>query len=146
MVDIRFSKNFRLSEFVRSSTATSKGIDNTPSDTVVLNLYCLVYNVIQPLRDWCGESVTISSGYRCAKLNKAVGGVSNSQHMTGEAADIHIPDVKTGKRWFEYLKHFTSYDQLIWEHDKNGVYWIHVSCRRDTSKNRKQVINELLKK
>ncbi|MDE5560912.1 MAG: hypothetical protein K2J00_03775 [Bacteroidaceae bacterium] len=56
--------------------------------------------ILEPLRQYAGQPIIIRSGNRCPALNKAVGGVPNSQHQTGEAVDIHIPDVATGNRWF----------------------------------------------
>ena len=142
----RISKNFTLEEFTASATAKAKGIANVPSTHQVANLCALVHNVLQPLRDVMGEEIKIGSGYRCPALNKAVGGVSNSQHMNGEAADLCIDGDKVkGKRWLEWIKSHCQFDQLIWEHNAKGSYWVHVSFRSD-GKNRKQVINDLLKK
>lgn len=138
--------NFNLKEFIESPTAKAKKIDNTPPDNVIVNLTNLAQKVIQPLREWVGKPIKINSGYRCPKLNAAVGGAKTSQHMTGEAADLHIPSISEGKKWFEYIRKNLPYDQLIWEHSSSGSYWIHVSCKRDVSKNRKQVIENLLKK
>jgi hypothetical protein len=78
-----------------------------------------------------------------------VGGVSNSQHLTGQAADLCIDgDIAKGKRWFNYIKDHLPFDQLIWEHNaKTGSYWVHVSfVYPDFGKNRKNVINNLEKK
>lgn len=142
----RISKNFTLEEFTASSTAKANGITNVPSTQQVANLCALVHNVLQPLRDAMGHEIKIGSGYRCPKLNKAVGGVSNSQHLTGEAADLCIDGDKIkGKRWFDWIKAHVVFDQLIMEHNAKGSYWVHVSYRAD-GKNRKQVINDLLKK
>lgn len=137
---MQLTQNFKLSEFTRSATASARGIDNTPSEKVVANLKSLCENVLQPLRDEFG-AITIGSGYRCPKVNAIVGGVKNSQHMTGQAADIHLPNLEVGKKWFEWLKTHVEYDQLIWERDspKSSHYWIHVSFRSD-GKNRKQCI------
>jgi hypothetical protein len=101
---------------------------------------------LQPLRNWWGKEVKIGSGYRSLALNRAVGGVSNSQHMKGEAADLCIDgDIQKGKSWFQFIKQHCEFDQLIWEKNpKTGAYWVHVSYRCD-GKNRKQVINNLLK-
>ena len=78
-------------------------------------------------------------------LNKAVGGVANSQHMTGEAADIHIPDETTGKRWFLWMMDNLKFDQLIWEKStpSSTRYWIHVSFSK--TRCRQQVIENLIK-
>ena len=116
-----------------------------PGKEEIVNLTHLVLHVLQPLRDVIGESIPISSGYRSPALNKLVGGVSNSQHVTGQAADIAIGGNMTkGKQWFNYIKNNLPFDQLIWEHNKQGVYWIHVSYNKDG--NRKQIIDNLLKR
>jgi hypothetical protein len=142
----RISKNFTLDELLASATAKQQHIINAPGVDEVCNLCALVHNVLQPLRDAMGESIKIGSGYRCPQLNKAVGGVSNSQHMKGEAADLCIDgDMKKGKRWFEWIKSHCDFDQLIMEHNSKGTYWVHVSFRADC-KNRRQVIDNLLKK
>ena len=111
-----------------------------------MNLCGLVHNVLQPLRKWWGREVKIGSGFRSLALNNAVGGVRNSQHMRGEAADLCIDgDMAKGRKWFEWIKANCEFDQLIWEHNTKGSYWVHVSYRAD-GKNRRQVIDNLLKK
>jgi hypothetical protein len=143
---IRISKNFTLEEFTASTTAKAKGITNVPSTQQMANLCALVHHVLQPLRDAMGHEVKIGSGYRCPRLNQAVGGVSNSQHLNGEAADLCIDGDKTkGRKWFTWIQTHCDFDQLIWEHNAKGTYWVHVSYRSD-GKNRKQVIGDLLKK
>lgn len=144
---MKISKNFTLEELTASATAKAKGISNNPGQTDLVNLCGLVHNVLQPLRNWWGKEVKIGSGYRSLALNRAVGGVSNSQHMKGEAADLCIDgDIQKGKSWFQFIKQHCEFDQLIWEKNpKTGAYWVHVSYRCD-GKNRKQVINNLLKK
>jgi hypothetical protein len=142
----RISKNFTLDELTASATAKQMHIINAPGVDEVCNLCALVHHVLQPLRDAMGEAIKIGSGYRCPQLNKAVGGVSNSQHVKGEAADLCIDgDMKKGKRWFEWIKSHCDFDQLIMEHNAKGTYWVHVSYRAD-GKNRRQVIENLLKK
>lgn len=141
------SKNFTLEELTASATATAKGIRNNPGQTDIINLCALVHKVLQPLREAMGHPIKIGSGFRSLALNMAVGGVSNSQHMRGEAADLCIDgDIQKGKRWFEWIKTHCEFDQLIWEKNpKTGNYWVHVSYRAD-GKNRKKVTNILLKK
>ena len=142
----RISKNFTLDELLASETAKQQHIINATGIVEVCNLCALVHNVLQPLRDAMGEAIKIGSGYRCPRLNKAVGGVANSQHVKGEAADLCIDgDIAKGKRWFEWIKSHCDFDQLIWEHNSKGSYWVHVSYRSD-GQNRRQVINNLLKK
>lgn len=142
----RISKNFTLEELTASATAKAKGIRNVPEQAEVVNLCGLVHNVLQPLRTAMGHEIKIGSGYRCKALNAAVGGVYNSQHIKGEAADLCIEGDKTkGLKWFEYIRRNLPFDQLIWEHNVKGTYWVHVSYRSD-GKNRRQVIDNLLKK
>ena len=142
----RISKNFTLEELRDSSTARKLGIVNAPGVDEVCALCALVHHVLQPLRDAMNEPIKIGSGYRCERLNQAVGGVSNSQHVKGEAADLCIDgDLAKGKKWFEWIKAHCEFDQLIMEHNSKGSYWVHVSYRAD-GKNRKQVIGNLLKK
>ena len=128
---MRLSNNFRLSEFTRSDTAKRLGIENECSSVEqVLNLAYLCHMVLQPLRDKFGP-IRITSGYRCPELNHAVGGASNSHHLRGEAADIHLPSVEKGKEYLAFLKTLPAVDELIWER-KGNVCWIHVSARRKT--------------
>ena len=142
---MNLSKNFTLEELTASATAKAKGIRNVPGVQEAVNLTALVHKVLQPLRDAMGP-ITIASGYRCAQLNKAVGGVYNSQHMKGEAVDIFIKgDTLYGTRLFRWIKDNAPFDQLIWEHNEKGTCWVHVSYKADGS-NRRQVIGNLLKK
>lgn len=143
---MNLSENFTLKELTDSNTAVKLGIDNTPPGDVVPKLQALAVNVLQPLRNWYGKPICISSGYRCPRLNIAVGGSKTSQHLRGEAADIDIKgDLTAGRKMFEYIKNNLVFDQLIWEHDKSGCYWVHVSYK-STGRNRHDVIGNLLKK
>ena len=142
----RISKNFTLDELTASATAKALGIINAPGVDEVCNMCALVHHVLQPLRDAMQEPIKIGSGYRCTKLNQAVGGVANSQHIRGQAADLCIDGDKVkGKRWFDWIRAHCEFDQLIWEHNARGSYWLHVSFRSD-GKNRRNVIGNLLKK
>ena len=81
-------KFFTLRELTRSATATRLGIDNTPSDEIIDNLQLLCDKVLDPLRLRWGAAIRVSSGYRCPRLNRVVGGAKGSMHMCGLAADI----------------------------------------------------------
>ncbi len=142
----RISENFTLEEMTASDTARAKGIINAPNTQQLCNMCALVNCVLQPLRTAMGRSIDISSGFRSKQLNIAVGGVSNSQHLVGEAADINIHgDKDFGRAICEWIKRNCTFDQLIWEHNAKGTYWVHVSYVTDR-KNRKQYINNLMKK
>jgi hypothetical protein len=140
--------HFTIDELYASATAKARGIQNKPGVPEIINLVYLAAYVLEPLREAMGEPIKIGSGYRCPALNRAVGGVANSQHMKGQAADLCIDgDLKKGKRWFEWIKTHCQFDQLIWEHNAKGSYWVHVSYVHPTfGRNRRQVIDNLLKR
>ena len=141
--------HFSIEEMYASDTAKRLGIDNKPTTQKMINLVYLCAYVLEPLRVAMNEPIKIGSGYRCEKLNKAVGGVYNSQHLKGQAADLCIDgDIQKGKRWFAYIRDHLPFDQLIWEHNpKTGSYWVHVSfVFPDFGKNRHKVIDKLEKK
>lgn len=134
-MDTKLSPHFSLAELTRSSTAVLKTYTEQfePTPNVVDNLRNLCVFVGEPVRALVSAhagkdtAIRISSGYRCPRLNTAVGGVHNSQHLTGEAMDI-VADGLTVKELYDLIKasnvHF---DQLIIEHDSTGHYWVHVS-------------------
>lgn len=126
---LQLTRHFRLSEFTRSQTADAHGIDNTPSLVVVSNLQHLCQQVLEPLRLWAGKPIIINSGYRCPQLNTLVGGVPNSQHQSGEAADIRLSDKATGQLYAEYILDHCRFDQLLFESNGHS-HWLHVSCKR----------------
>ena len=130
------TKHFTLEEFSFSSTAKSRGINNTVPLQFIPSLRNLCEKVLEPLREQVKEPVIISSGYRCPALNRAVGGSNTSQHMKGEACDIYVEDVKKLRKWFAILMD-GDFDQLIFERNrKTGRCWIHVSCKADSEQNR----------
>ena len=134
-----------MEEFERSSTADRLGIDNRVPEALLPNLKTLCEVVLEPLRAFAGKPIVISSGYRCPALNRAVGGASQSQHLRGEAADLHLPSIAEGRTWFRWLIANTTFDQLIWEPDCHGSHWIHVSCKADPRQNRNRVVSSMRK-
>lgn len=119
------SEFFTLEELTKSSTAKRLKIDNTPNAEILKNLQYGVDMVLDPLRRIIQKPIIITSGYRCEKLNKAVGGVSNSWHQQGNAADIHIAGEDNAREIFEILKTLPSVDTILFEHSSNSQ-WIHV--------------------
>lgn len=130
---MQLSKNFSLLEFTRSRTADRLDIDNTPSDEIIENLKRTAEGM-QKIRKVLGDQpIRITSGYRCYDLNKAVGGVPNSDHLTGSACDFQCNNFGDCRRIYEVLcESNIVFNQLILEHDT----WIHVSFT-DNPKNEK---------
>ena len=129
-------KYFTIKELSKSSTATQKGIDNTPNSEIVNNLTELVDNILDPLRTEYGKPIKVNSGYRCDALNKAVGGSKTSQHMTGQAADITVGTPNQNKQLFNLIIEMDlPFDQLI---DEKNFKWIHVSY---SDRKRKQILH-----
>lgn len=123
--------HFSLREMCASGTAIRLGIKNEPSEEVINRLQQLCEHVLEPLRQRFGV-IRITSGYRCDRLNRAVGGVKNSQHRLGEAADIHVSNIEVGRKMFRYIKENLEFDQLLFERiQENGACWLHVSFRAE---------------
>ena len=119
------SKYFTIEELCHSDTANARGIDNTPTEEVKENLQALIENVLDPLREAYGKPIYVNSGYRCPTLNKAVGGVSTSEHQSGRAADIDTHDYEENKKLFKLIQELNlPFRQLI---DESNLSWVHVS-------------------
>ena len=119
------SDYFTLQEFIESSTAARLKIDNTPTNEILRNLQYGVSMVLDPLRRIHQQPIIITSGYRCEKLNKAVGGVAKSWNTKGNAADIHIKDENEAREIFNILKTLPTVDTALFEHSRTSQ-WIHV--------------------
>ena len=139
---IRLSKNFALSEMVKSATAERLNVDNSPSDIHLVNLTHLVIHILQPVRDEFGV-ITINSGYRSPALNAKVGGSKTSQHCNGQAADFEsfsTPNPDLAK----WIANNLEFDQLILEF-YDGVNpnsgWVH--CSYNLMGNRRKILTAL---
>ena len=131
---MKLSKNLSLAEVTKSVTAKRLGIDNTPDEWVKENLKSIAEHVFQPLRNHFGRPIYVSSGYRSADLNRAIGGSVRSQHVEGRALDLDADvfgRIKNSKI-FDYIRENLTFDQLIWEFgDENNPDWVHVSYVHD---------------
>ncbi len=123
--------NFKMSELIYSDTANRYNINNMPDTNSLDCMLDLIYNVLQPLREKLGCPIIVTSGYRNAQVNKLVGGVVNSQHTKGQAADIIVNGMGVAQLVEFIKKSGLEYDQLINERD-----WVHISYVK--GKNRKQ--------
>ena len=135
-------RHFKLKHLIYSNTAKNNsinnfpGIDNSPSQTEVIeNLRSLMNVVVDPIVDIYPDLI-ITSGYRCMALNSRLGGSNTSQHVFGQAVDIQIPGLSTADVYNYIYYQVTGWDQLIWEYpERGGSSWVHVSY---SSRNRRK--------
>ena len=137
MTDQRLSPHFSLSELLVSETATEKGISEqfNPSPDIIANLIELCTNVMEPIRELIGQPINVSSGYRSPRLNSAVGGEPNSQHLCNggcAAADIYCPSLDVTQLYERIKNSDIRIDELIIETNNHGAWWVH--CSYDKSK------------
>lgn len=154
-VETKISEHFSLEEFLASDIAKQHKIDNTPTETHKRIIIHTAQYFCEPLSKLLcnkyGEtSINITSGYRSAKLNAKVGGVSTSQHCKGEAIDFKVKQ-KSSKKYLDYAKIYEdikywvgmgklSVDQCILECSGN-TWWVHCSYSSwGSSKNRKEFL------
>ncbi len=113
----RISPHFRLNEFLN----VDKYPDNKPTLQNVVNIAYGCYFLLEPARQEVGP-IMINSGFRNARVNRLVGGVNNSQHLIGQAADIRPADAKQFTKLVEFLRTSPYTDQLL-----TGNGWLHIS-------------------
>jgi hypothetical protein len=131
-------KYFTIRELIKSTTAIERHIDNSPSKEVERSLTALVEKILDPLREAYGKPIIVTSGFRCDKLNKLVGGATSSQHRRGEAADIRTKEdtpAENKKLWDLIIKLKLPFDQMI---NESNFDWVHVSYG---ARNRRQKLD-----
>lgn len=145
-------KYFSISELCASATAKAKGIKNVPDDTQRKHLTELIVNLLDPIREawgeyctrngWQTKGITVTSGFRCPKLNKAVGGVSNSAHLVGYAADTK-PSNGRQADYERFIREWVAghpaiaFDQIIIERSRTAR-WVHIAIRNQQGRQRRQ--------
>ena len=139
--DTSISEHITYAEATVSNKAKQLGISNSPNERELKAMKLLAEKVFEPLRKWYGKPIQVTSFFRSAKINKAIGGVQRgntvSQHARGEAVDIDT--TSDNRKLFDYIKDNLVFDQLIWENgDDNVPGWIHVSYTE--TRNRKQIL------
>lgn len=139
-------KHFTFQEFERSETAARLKIDNRMPEIAEAHVVELVDILLDPLREAWGGPLIVTSGYRCAELNRAVGGSATSAHLAGWAADL-VPD-GDDPRGVQGLVDFAiewltatalPLDQLIDERS-GGSRWLHIGIRDLKGKQRRQML------
>lgn len=130
----RLSANFHLDAFTRSATADANGIEITvaPGSRVYRNLEALVIEILQPLRDHIAAPLYVTSGYRPPRVNRLVGGASDSQHTTGQATDVYADHHEPVELASHVVDLRLPFDQCIVEHDQGILHLSHKSegCNR----------------
>lgn len=134
---MNMSENFSLEELTFSQTAARDGINNRPGEREITALRELCKNILQPLRNAVGHPLTVTSGYRSPRLNRAIGGSETSQHMEGRAADLVCFSMPAKKLFKTVLELKLPFDQLIYEGGKQSI-WVHVSF--DASRDRRMIM------
>ena len=151
---MQISENFTLEEMCKSAYAKHCGIDNTPGPIEKANIYRLVLEVLQPIRDEFGEAIIVNSCFRNKQVNDGVAGAKNSDHLYGAAADIKTISGKLldNKRLWDCiikLKNEGKIDcrQIIWEYGRRSVgpHWIHLSINHDKNKHKDNEVLYILK-
>lgn len=130
---MRLTPHFTLSELTRSGTASRLGLNNTPPADVLPALQTTA-EMLERIRATLGVPVIVTSAYRSPELNRAVGGVTSSDHMAGQAADFVAPAYGSPflvASLLAPLVRTLGIEQLILEGVK-GKQWVHVSTRRPT--------------
>ena len=142
-------KYFTIKELCASATATKLGIKNEPTKAALLNLESLVLNILDPLRAAWGRGIIVTSGYRSAALNKAVGGSNTSAHRYGYAADIVPADgrISVFKTFVvKWLKdNAVNFDQYI-DEVGGGSEWVHIGIKSPSGNQRRQFLKYRNKK
>jgi hypothetical protein len=139
------SDHFTLFEMIKSQTAIQLGLDNTPDDQTILALRHVCHEILEPVRKQFRRPFSPLSGFRSFKLNSAVGGSQNSQHLKGLAVDIELAGVDNYvlAKW---IMENLVFDQLVLEFYHLGQPrsgWVHVSIVDDNNEgkhNRRQVL------
>lgn len=120
---MRLTRNFSLEQLTHSETAERERIDNTPGPDIIKNLRLLAQGLEQ-VQALTGLPLEISSGYRCAALNRRVGGAKTSQHTQGLAADFTCAEFGPPADIIKaILDSDIDFDQCILEYAK----WVHIS-------------------
>ncbi len=124
-----------LKELLFSETATRLGIDNTPTDQILINLQTLIYEVIEPIINKFGD-IKITSGYRSPELCKAIGSSTTSQHTLGQAVDCEVIGVPN-KQLADWVVNHLEFDQCIlefWKPEETNSGWVHISYNKGNNR------------
>lgn len=130
---MNITKNLTYKEVVKNN----HNFKNEPTAEQLKNITDLAVNIFEPVRTHFNKPIIVNSCFRCAELNKKIGGAASSQHLAvnGAAIDIEATDGFTNEDIFNYIVDNLLFDQCI---NENGFAWVHVSYNKN--KNRKEVL------
>lgn len=128
--------NFTMSELLKSEVAEKYNISNIPDKEALDNMLLLIVDCLQPIREYIGKPMIISSGYRSPRLNghPLINGNPNSQHCKGQAVDFTVKGMTPKQIIEKIVASGIEFDQAL--NEKNC--WVHLSYNK--GKNRKQVL------
>ena len=146
---IRLSEHFKLAELCKTSVKTADG--NIPSHAAIENLKRLCGWLEMLRSEWNkrygdgDDPIIINSGYRSAQVNKAVGGVATSNHLTGCAVDIRVLGMEQLLRYAVILLDISDesqedFDELLMERNAKGTYWLHFAVRPEGNRRKIRLI------
>ena len=134
------SQTFSIRELTYSDTAIRLGIDNTPTDEILINLQNVVQFILEPVSNNFDSQIVITSGYRSPALCQAIGSKPTSQHTFGMAVDFEILGIPN-KEVSDWIVNHLDFDQCIlefWKPEQPNSGWVH--CSYKTSGNRKMYL------
>ncbi len=139
----KLSEHFTLGEFTKSNSHPE--VYNIPSHEAIANLK-RVCGWLEVLRSRAGGPVHINSGYRSPQLNKKIGGVPTSNHLTGCAVDIRVADVEQLIRYANIILDYAEeshqqFDELLIERNRYGAIWLHFAVRAKDNRHKVSFIN-----
>ncbi len=136
------SEHFKLGEFTKSNSHPE--VYNIPSHEAIANLK-RVCGWLEVLRKRYGKPIIINSGYRSPQLNKKIGGVPTSNHLTGCAVDIRVADVEQLIRYANIILDYAEeshqqFDELLIERNRYGAIWLHFAVRLKDNRHKVNII------
>jgi hypothetical protein len=134
------TQSFSIKELTYSDTAIRLGIDNTPTDEILINLQNVVQFILEPVSNNFDSQIVITSGYRSPALCQAIGSKPTSQHTFGMAVDFEILGIPN-KEVSDWIVNHLDFDQCIlefWKPEQPNSGWVH--CSYKTSGNRKMYL------
>ena len=125
------TQSFSIRELTYSDTAIRLGIDNTPTDEILINLQNVVQFILEPISNNFNSQIVITSGYRSPALCQAIGSSVTSQHTKGESVDFEILGI-ANKEVSDWIVNHLDYDQCIlefWKPEEPNSGWVHCSYK-----------------